>query len=136
MSALKEMSVEEAASKALAALLTDGMEKYIPEGEKMSDYLSAEWSYPEEDLSENGSAWHEIKMEGSTGDYDGFTAKVVAEYGGEGQGDAYWVVVSISDGETARYFRRDGWYASYDGGNLDGPTTEVAPQEKMIVVYE
>lgn len=63
--------------------------------------------------------------------------KYVADYGGEGQGDDYWVVVKIvgHDG-TERYFRRDGWYASYSGGELDGPTVEVRPREKMVTVYE
>jgi hypothetical protein len=68
--------------------------------------------------------------------YENYTAKVEAAYGGEGEGDQYWMVVSISDGETTRYFRKDGWYASYDGGYLDGDTYEVTPQEKVITVYE
>ncbi|OKI54557.1 hypothetical protein [Micromonospora sp. CB01531] len=61
----------------------------------------------------------------------------VADYGGEGQGEQYWVVVKVKahDG-TERYFRRDGWYQSYSGGELDGPTVEVKPTQKTVTVYE
>lgn len=58
-------------------------------------------------------------------------------YGGEGQGDEYWVVVSFTDSEgNVRYFQRAGWYQSFHGGELEGPTTEVTPKEKVITVYE
>ncbi|AMS02567.1 hypothetical protein BJD55_gp018 [Gordonia phage Yvonnetastic] len=57
-------------------------------------------------------------------------------HGGEGQGDEYWAVFKVAgfDG-SVRYFKRDGWYASYEGGSLDGPTLEVAPGEKVIRVW-
>lgn len=57
-------------------------------------------------------------------------------FGGEGQGDQYWFVFKITDdnGEV-RYFRRDGWYASFNGGYYDGPTEEVVAQEKTIIVW-
>lgn len=61
----------------------------------------------------------------------------VDDHGGEGQGDGYWVVVKITghDG-TERLFKRNGWYQSFSGGELDGPTIEVRPREKMVTVYE
>lgn len=60
-----------------------------------------------------------------------------SEYGGEGQGDEYWVVVKITghDG-SVRFFKKPGWYQSYSGGELDGDTYEVRPREKMVTVYE
>lgn len=61
----------------------------------------------------------------------------VADFGGEGKGDDYWVVVKITDANgDVRHFKRLGWYASYSGGELDGPTVEVKPTERTIVVYE
>lgn len=58
-------------------------------------------------------------------------------FGGEGQGDDYWVVVKItSEDGTVRYFRQDGWYQSYSGGELDGDTYEVKPTPKTVVFYE
>ncbi|CPS09911.1 hypothetical protein I3U64_00365 [Mycobacteroides abscessus subsp. abscessus] len=61
---------------------------------------------------------------------------VVESFGGEGEGDQYWFVFKITDdnGEV-RYFRRNGWYASFDGGYYDGPTEEVVAQEKTIIVW-
>lgn len=61
----------------------------------------------------------------------------VDEHGGEGLGDQYWVVVKIlgEDG-SERFFKRCGWYQSYSGGELDGPTIEVRPREKMVTLYE
>lgn len=85
---------------------------------------------------DNASAWSWIKYEGGKGTRDGLTAERVAEYGGEGEGDRYWVVVSITDGLTTRHFRKNGWYASYSGGYLDGDTEEVTPREKLVTVYE
>lgn len=64
----------------------------------------------------------------------------IDEYGGEGQGDDYWVIVKIApdDAEIGapRYFKKSGYYASYDGGYLDGDCLEVRPREKTITVYE
>jgi hypothetical protein len=85
---------------------------------------------------DTASAWQWIKYEGGKGTRDGLTGERVAEYGGEGDGDQYWVVVSLSDGLTTRFFRKDGYYASYDGGYLDGDTTEVKPKEKLVTFYE
>lgn len=55
----------------------------------------------------------------------------VDDYGGEGQGDEYWVVFKVGD----QFFRVDGWYASYDGGELDGDVYEVEPQEVTVIEY-
>lgn len=69
--------------------------------------------------------------------FDGFGyIEVVDTFGGEGEGDQYWFVFKITDdnGEV-RYFRRDGWYASFNGGYYDGPTEEVVQQEKTITVW-
>ncbi len=57
---------------------------------------------------------------------------VVETFGGEGEGDQYWAVIKLGD----RYFRKEGWYASHDGGYLDGDLFEVEPVEKTITVYE
>lgn len=147
------MTVTQAASKGLEVLLAGSFIKsqewrrengYEREG-TWQDYLRDEFvnnSYdddeePDFDNLDEQRVWQHAKYEAS-GPYtiDGFTAKVEAQYGGEGEGDQYWMVISISDGNTTRYFRRDGWYASYDGGYLDGDTYEVSPKEKVITVYE
>lgn len=55
----------------------------------------------------------------------------VDDYGGEGQGDDYWVVFKVGD----QFFRKNGWYASYDGGELDGELYEVFPKEVTRTEY-
>lgn len=139
------MSVSEAASKALEVILAGAHAEYqskysYRDGQTWQDSLRAEYDLDEDDdfsnLEENESAWKQVKYEGGKYTVDDWTAERVAEHGGEGEGDQYWVVVSISDGLTTRYFRKDGWYASYDGGYLDGDTTEVKPQERLVTFYE
>ncbi len=148
---LTEMTVSEAASKALAIILagdfevkqerykTGGYEWYDPNA-KWDDDLRAEYDLDKDDdlsnLDDIQGAWQEAKYNGGKYTRDGLTAERVAEYGGEGDGDQYWVVISLSDGLTTRHFRKDGWYASYDGGYLDGDTSEVKPVEKTVVFYE
>lgn len=58
----------------------------------------------------------------------------VDEYGGEGQGDDYWVVFKTA--ETGQLWRADGWYASHHGGEIDGEVYEVEPKEVVQTVYE
>jgi hypothetical protein len=65
------------------------------------------------------------------------TLRRVADFGGEGQGDDFWVVFSITDAEGGvRYFKKPGYYASYDGGYLDGDLLEVRPVERVVAFYE
>lgn len=68
---------------------------------------------------------------------DGALVKVVDSYGGEGQGDEFWVVVSVSkEGEVTRYVKNVGWYASYDGGYFDSTKgTEVFPFKKVTTSW-
>jgi hypothetical protein len=62
--------------------------------------------------------------------------KLVENYGGEGQGDDYWMVISVSDGYTTRLFRMNGYHVSHDGSYYDGPFEEVQAKKKMVTVYE
>lgn len=63
-----------------------------------------------------------------SGDVEGLpyplnTARYVDGYGGENQGNTYWFVFSVQfeDG-TTHLFRKNGYYTSYGGAELDGPT--------------
>ncbi len=150
--ALKDMSVTEAVNKAFEVMAygeyvraqTSNVSWRLPYKGTFEEYMKenyyadfAEQYGDHEDFSfDTDYFWGESHYGSNEGTQDNWTAKVEASYGGEGQGDEYWLVISVSDGETTRYFRRDGWYASYDGGYLDGESYEVKPQEKMITVYE
>lgn len=43
------------------------------------------------------------------------TLTIVDQYGGEGQGDTYWVVFSAKYNDEKTFYKIDGWYASYSG---------------------
>jgi hypothetical protein len=71
------------------------------------------------------------------------TAFLEAEHGGEGQGDQYWFVFKLVEqrdnvvgaGEPqARYFKADGYYASYDGGYYD-ELYEVFPKQVQVTEW-
>lgn len=62
-------------------------------------------------------------------------AVLVDDFGGEGQGDQYWFVFKVTNADGERHFRRNGFYASFHGGDYDGPTDEVVAKEKTIKVW-
>jgi hypothetical protein len=68
------------------------------------------------------------------------TAYRVDEVGGEGEGDYMHVVFEIIDKDgTARLFKKEGRWVSYDGAYWDEGDCdfyEVVPKEKTITVYE
>jgi hypothetical protein len=146
VSTLQELSVNDAASKAVELMLygeyasrTNGEHAWRSKYDgSFNDFLVENYFDGEEDDVDflSASLWQELKYEGGEGTRDGWTGKKVADHGGEGEGDQYWMVVSLSDGTDTRYFRMDGWYASYHGGELDGDVYEVRPQERVVVVYE
>lgn len=81
-------------------------------------------------------SYHELKY-GASAHVKGLGhVRRVADYGGEGQGDEYWVVFSVTEGDVVRTFRKDGWYQSYNGGEFDSELVEVKPVQKTITVWE
>ncbi len=62
------------------------------------------------------------------------TLEHVDSYGGEGQGDEYWVVFKVTS--TGQLFKVDGYYSSYDGGSLDGDVYEVTPVQVTVTQYK
>lgn len=61
------------------------------------------------------------------------TARYVDGYGGEGLGDAYWFVFSVQfeDG-TTHLFRKNGYYTSDGGAELDGSTHLVERKQVLV----
>lgn len=62
-------------------------------------------------------------------------AHLVEQYGGEGQGEQYWFVFKLVTDPHERYFKVDGYYASYDGGYYD-EIYEVFPKQVTVTQYE
>lgn len=57
---------------------------------------------------------------------------VDTKIGTEGGGEYIYIVFKIGD----RHFKKEGYYASYDGSNWDGDFQEVTPIERTVVFYE
>lgn len=61
---------------------------------------------------------------------------LIEQYGGEGQGDNYWIVFTLDkNGKDKIAVRRNGWYASYAGHEWND-YEEVKPVQKVITVWE
>lgn len=61
----------------------------------------------------------------------------VDSYGGEGQGETWWVVIHFKEPDV--YIKINGYYTSYDGTNFDSFEDDmriVEPRQKTITVYE
>lgn len=71
-------------------------------------------------------------------DVGGFIVEALEQYGGEGMGDSYWVVFSVENDGLKKFFKLDGWYASYNGHEFDNflDFNEVIQVEKTIKVWE
>lgn len=64
-------------------------------------------------------------------------ATLVDEFGGEGQGDDYFIIFSVTEPNgNVRLFKRNGYHQSHDGSYLDGPTEEVRETQEVITVYK
>lgn len=71
---------------------------------------------------------------------DGFgEAYLVDTFGGEGEGSSYWFVFKLLSSpsgvnQITRYFKVDGYYASYDGGYYD-ELYEVFPKQVQVTEW-
>lgn len=82
--------------------------------------------------------WDKIEASENEVYYDGLgTVKLIEQQGGEGQGDEYYIVFSVTDeeGETV-IFKKEAEYSSYDNTDWDwGDAFEVAPHTQTLIVY-
>lgn len=141
MSVLSELNATQGVEKAVSILLEHGWDnEYYSNWQA---YAGENYDYEEDDgysLLENSGVWEALLGYTSKEATDGeLTAKFVATQG-DGlahDSETYFVVLSLSDGVQTRYFKRDGWYASYDGGHLEeGENSEVFPKTKSVTVFE
>jgi len=94
-----------------------------------------EFEDDEEDYSD--FSWHSVEWDfAQPVTVSGIVLQVEEQHGGEGQGDQLWIVVKATtpDGNV-QYFRKSGWYASYDGGYYDYDLEEVFPKEILKTVW-
>lgn len=67
-------------------------------------------------------------------DLKDFKVRRVDSYGGEGQGDDYWMVLEVEFSDVVKAFELSGYYASYDGGYYEN-IKEVKPVDKVVTVW-
>lgn len=105
--------------------VTAAVKAVVAEDEYADDYdgESLIWDWLEE------ATWNDHEVETSVGNI-----KRVESVGGEGQGDHQHLVIQTI--ATGQYFRVDGWYTSYDGGEYDGDLYEVQKVERLVTFYE
>jgi hypothetical protein len=119
---------------------------------KQLEYLlegySAEepWEYTRGDGTVRSGIYHyeswdgleeQLDRVGSFARIDGIgEIQMIENIGGEGQGDYAAMVFKVTapDG-TDRLFRKEGYYASYDGTTWDGDFAEVEAYEKTVTDY-
>lgn len=104
---------------------------------RLEDFFEEVQSLWNDDEVEGPSGWSDIKWgDGTPCEIPGLgTLDHVDAYGGEGKGDEYWVVFSITQDEVTRYFKKPGSYQSYSGAEWDGDLEPVTPKEKVITVW-
>lgn len=97
-------------------------------------------NYATYEIENAGLNWEHL-ADGGEGHMDAALLKgeaVLVEVMASKEGDydegasTVWVIVKVGD----QYFKKEGWYASYDGSTWDGSLSEVRPQTKTIMVWE
>lgn len=142
-----EMSPEQAIEFALGVLLEQGFEsKYYTDWKSYARENYDEDFDDEEDeyrltLTEFSGAWgafEEYVKTSQSYESDGITVKYEGNQsnGPSHSTSTYYVVFSLEDSTGKRFFKRDGYYSSYIGGNLvEAENCEVFPQEKTVVQW-
>lgn len=101
--------------------------------------LYADYDDSQVDDVSDESMWRAFKYDDTDDIFpnkEEFFVELAEEYGGEGQGDEFWIVLKVTEGDNIGYLRVDGWYASFAGGELDGDPYEVQPKEATVTVWE
>lgn len=82
--------------------------------------------------------WYNLyeRLYNSTISANGYTITLEEDFGGEGMGDNRYLVIKFSSPDGDFYFRKDAYYASYDGTTWDGYFYAVTPKQKTITVFE
>lgn len=100
---------------------------------------NGETDCPCENCTDIEHGWHELGWSSP-----GTTTKILlrgvsvpviyidGEGGGEGSGESVWMVLKIG----SQYFKKDGYYASYDGTHWDGDVTEVRRRQVTVNIWE
>lgn len=85
----------------------------------------------------DGDFWDEANGSAKVDFGDHTVNYVDGETGGEGSGEYIWQVWSATDADgNVQYFRKTGYYMSYEGSTWDGDLIEVVPFEKTVTDWK
>ena len=108
--------------------------------EQVKEALNTEHKYTGYSGNEYQSEGKFIIRDGSNFEYEGHKFTHEDGFGGEGQGDNFWIVFSVTnlaDSGDVVYYKVPGWYQSHYGSELEwGSLFEVSRREKTIMVWE
>lgn len=141
---LHELTPHQGVETALRILLEKGFKsEYYADWKEYTKSYDGEdpddWEYS---LTEMSAAWEALlenvpQATVVAGD-EGLAAKFVGtqDDGPAHDSEVYYVVLALTDGTEIRYFKHDGWYASYDGGHLEeGEASEVFPKAVTVISW-
>lgn len=66
---------------------------------------------------------------------DELEVKCIEQFGGEGQGDTIYAVYESTEGGVKKFYRAEGWYASYAGAEFDR-FIEVEPYQETVTKFK
>lgn len=105
--------------------------------EQVKEAVNAEHEY---DADEEPSEGSDLIQEECEFTYEGHKFTYEEQFGGEGQGDDYWIVFSVTslaDAGDVVYYKCPGWYQSHNGAELEWDNLfQVAKKKKTITVWD
>jgi len=114
-----KLSLDEMKRIVIGTLVANGVK--LEEAENMEGYIMDEYF--------DGSDIY-VKFEG-------YTITKEAGYGGfEGAGDNVWFVFKVTKDSETQYFRKSGYYDSWNGTEWDYGIELVKPKEVMVIEWE
>ncbi len=98
------------------------------------DYSYVNWQKEQANDNDTGLS---IIREYHSFSVDGHLFVCGEQFGGEGQGDDYWIVFSVEKDGDKKFYKIPGWYSSNYGSELEAYNTfEVKAVEKTVTVWE
>jgi len=96
-----------------------------------------EYNMPDFDEEDSDVLWSEF-LEIEKVNVNGVIVDVVEQVGGgEGSGEHMHVVFSFTfPDSTVEYWRKNGYYVSFDGSYWDGAFVKVTPVQRVVTFYE
>lgn len=142
---VNEIDVHKAIAFALKLILEKGFQSEYWNDYKhfITDWNGEEFDEDDYDLDSYNAAWEALDYIDTgvwfTDDETELMASVAVQptRSSTGDHDEYYAILALTDGFYTRYFKRLGYYSSYDGGSLQEPEDyEVYPEQVMTIEWK